>query len=68
MDNIQGNGQTILSNVDSIIDTGTTLIVGEPSQVSSLYSALGGTAAPSSVGDGYYTCTSESGCVRLEPR
>lgn len=56
MDNVQGNGQTILSSADVIIDTGTTLVVGTPSQVSTLYSTLGGTAAPSSVGSGFYTC------------
>lgn len=56
MDNVQGNGQTILSNVDAIIDTGTTLIVGTPSQVSALYGALGANTAPSSFGDGFYTC------------
>ncbi|KAG9310434.1 Asp-domain-containing protein [Chiua virens] len=55
MDNVQSNGQTPLSNVDAIIDTGTTLIVGTTSDVSTLYSAIGGTAAPSSVGQGFYT-------------
>ncbi|KAF8551252.1 acid protease [Imleria badia] len=43
MDNVQGNGQTIPSNLDAVIDT-----------VSTLHSALGGTAAPSSVGEGFY--------------
>ncbi|KAH0838841.1 Asp-domain-containing protein [Lanmaoa asiatica] len=60
MDNVQGNGQTILSDVAAIIDTGTTLIVGTPSQVSTLYSALGGTAASSSYGQGYYTFPCDS--------
>ncbi|KAI9459522.1 acid protease [Boletus coccyginus] len=60
MDNVQGNGQTILSNVDVIIDTGTTLIVGTPSQVSTLYSALGANTAPSSFGDGFYTFPCDS--------
>ena len=63
MDNVQGNGQTILSNVDAIIDTGTTLIVGTPSQVSTLYSTLGAKTAPSNFGDGYYTCKFVPCCV-----
>ncbi|KAF8553168.1 acid protease [Imleria badia] len=60
MDGVQNNGQTILRNVDAIIDTGTTLIVGTPSQVSTLYSTLGGKAAPSSVGSGFYTFACDS--------
>ena len=63
MDNVQGNGRTLLSNVDAVIDTGTTLIVGTPSQVSTLYNTLGAKAAPSSVGSGFYTCKSGSLCV-----
>ncbi|KAH0838835.1 Asp-domain-containing protein [Lanmaoa asiatica] len=51
MDSIKSNGKTILSNVDSIIDTGTTLVIGVPSQVTTLYAALGGT----SIGQGYYS-------------
>ena len=57
MDNVKGNGQTILSNVDCIIDTGSTLVIGDPSQVKTLYDALGGKDASSSAGQGYYTCT-----------
>lgn len=56
MDSVVGNGQTILSNIDSIIDTGTTLIIGNPSDVATFYSALGGTDASSTAGAGYYTC------------
>ncbi|KAI9566248.1 Asp-domain-containing protein [Boletus coccyginus] len=55
MDNVQVDGQTILGNAEAIIDTGTTLVYGDPSQVSTLYSALGAKTAPSSVGDGFYT-------------
>ncbi|KAF8553161.1 acid protease [Imleria badia] len=55
MDGVVGNRQTILSNLDSIIDTGTTLIVGKPSDVKTFYDALGGTDASSTVGAGYYT-------------
>ena len=58
MDSVQGGGGTILSNIDSIIDTGSTLIIGDPSQVADFYSALGGTDASSTLGEGYYTCMS----------
>lgn len=58
MDDIIGNGQTILSNILTIIDTGTSLITGNPNDVAALYSALGGTDASNTVGSGFYTCTS----------
>ncbi|KIK91446.1 hypothetical protein PAXRUDRAFT_830850 [Paxillus rubicundulus Ve08.2h10] len=60
MDSVMGNGQTILSNVNSIIDTGSTLIIGPPSDVASFYSALGGTDASSTAGQGYYTFPCDS--------
>ncbi|KIJ14865.1 hypothetical protein PAXINDRAFT_78490, partial [Paxillus involutus ATCC 200175] len=60
MDSVEGNGKTVLSNVDSIIDTGTTLVVGLPSDVSTLYQAIGGTDASSTVGQGYYTFPCDS--------
>ena len=63
MDNVQVDGEAILGNVDTIIDTGTTLVIGVPSQVSALYSTLGAKAAPSSVGDGFYTCEFGLSCV-----
>lgn len=58
MDAIVGNGQAILSNIDTIIDTGTSLITGNPSDVANFYSALGGSDASSTVGAGFYTCMS----------
>ncbi|KAF8122507.1 Asp-domain-containing protein [Boletus edulis] len=54
MDNVKGNNKKILTNVAAIIDTGTTFIIGTPLDVSTLYNALGGTAAPSA-GQGFYT-------------
>ncbi|KAF8433778.1 acid protease [Boletus edulis BED1] len=59
MDNVKGNNKTILTNVAAIIDTGSTLIIGTPSEVSTLYNALGGKAAPSA-GQGYYTFPCDS--------
>ncbi|KAF9221253.1 Asp-domain-containing protein [Gyrodon lividus] len=60
MDSVDGNGQTVLSDVDCIIDTGTTLIVGMPSDVATLYQAIGGTDASDTVGEGYYTFPCDS--------
>ena len=65
MDSVVGNTQTILSNVSSIIDTGTSLIVGTPSDVKTFYDALGGTDASSTAGPGLYTCMSAIALFRL---
>ena len=64
MDGVVGNGETILSNVDCIIDTGTTLVVGDPLQVATFYSVLGGYDASSTLGEGYYTCMPQSSHFR----
>jgi len=58
MDGVEANGTMILTNVDAIIDTGTTFIVGTPSDVSKLYNALGG--KPASFAQGYYTLPCDS--------
>ncbi|EIW85947.1 Asp-domain-containing protein [Coniophora puteana RWD-64-598 SS2] len=54
-DSINGGGSEVLTNVDAIVDSGTTLIVGPPSDVEDFYSQIGGKDASSTVGDGYYT-------------
>ncbi|KAF9224644.1 acid protease [Gyrodon lividus] len=43
IDNIVGNGQTLLINVPCIIDTGSNLIHGNRADVQILYQAIGGT-------------------------
>ncbi|KAH7884068.1 Asp-domain-containing protein [Phlebopus sp. FC_14] len=60
MDSVQGNGQTILSNIDSIIDTGSSVIIGQPSEVAAFYDAVGGKDASDTVGQGYYTFPCDS--------
>lgn len=55
VDGIVGNGQTILSDIDAIIDTGTTLVTLPPSVAAKFYAALGGTDASSTAGPGFYT-------------
>jgi len=55
------NGKAAGSNIDAIIDTGTTLIVGDPTTVKNLYALIPGSAdASRTVGAGFFTfpCTS----------
>ena len=48
--------KTPVKNIQSIIDTGTTLIVGSTSSVRSFYAAIPGSKdASNTVGSGYYT-------------
>ncbi|KIJ58919.1 hypothetical protein HYDPIDRAFT_118958 [Hydnomerulius pinastri MD-312] len=65
MDGVVVNGKTVLISIDSIIDTGTTIIVGQPFDVATLYKAIGGTDASSTAGDGFYTCTILSSCSSM---
>ncbi|KAF9219537.1 acid protease [Gyrodon lividus] len=46
MDNVVINGEVVLTNVDSIIDTGSDLIHGLPEDVATFYEAIGGTPSP----------------------
>jgi len=55
MDNVIVNNQTILRNVDSIIDTGTALVLGYPPDVSKLANATGGTPWPNNDAMDMYT-------------
>lgn len=49
------NGGTVLSNIDAIIDTGSTLITLSPTEAGAFYNANGGKDASSTAGPGYYT-------------
>ncbi|KAF9219054.1 acid protease [Gyrodon lividus] len=53
IDTIVGNGQNVLTNVAGIIDTGTALIHGPPSDVAALYAAIG--AIPFPLSQGFYS-------------
>ncbi|KAF9224273.1 acid protease [Gyrodon lividus] len=44
IDSVVGNGQNVLNNVAGVIDTGSALIYGPPSDVAALYAAIGGTS------------------------
>ncbi|KAF9225068.1 acid protease, partial [Gyrodon lividus] len=55
MDNILGNGKIVTTNVPAVIDSGTELILGLPTDVATLYQAIGGTDASSTYRSGYYT-------------
>ncbi|KZT13266.1 acid protease [Laetiporus sulphureus 93-53] len=56
IDGVSANGNKTLENVSAIIDTGTTLIIGNPDQVAQLYATIpGAKQAPESYGSGFYT-------------
>ncbi|KIJ64704.1 hypothetical protein HYDPIDRAFT_89851 [Hydnomerulius pinastri MD-312] len=55
MDAVIGNGKKVLAHIDSIIDTGTTLIVVPKADAAAFYKAVGAQDASATVGDGYYS-------------
>ncbi|KAF9222338.1 acid protease [Gyrodon lividus] len=52
IDSVVGNGQNMLTDAAGVIDTGSDLIYGPPSDVAALYAAVGGT--PCRGGLGWY--------------
>ncbi|KAG9063358.1 hypothetical protein KI688_004240 [Linnemannia hyalina] len=60
VEKIEGKGQTIFSNIDAIIDTGTTLTVLPLNEAAQFYKVLGGTDASSTLGPGFYTFPCDS--------
>lgn len=68
MDSVHVNGKTALPSSSAIIDTGTSLIVGNPTSVSQFYESIPGAKdAGSTVGKGYFTypCDSEPTVVLI---
>lgn len=56
MDSVIVNNRAVLSRISAIIDTGTTLIIGDASNVKRLYAQIPGAKdASRTVGSGYYT-------------
>lgn len=56
MDGVSVGGNQAVSTTSSIIDTGTTLIVGDKNGVAAIYNAIPGAKdASSTVGDGFWT-------------
>lgn len=56
MDSVNVGEDSVITNIDSVIDTGTTLIVGDPTSVKDFYAAIPGSAdASNTVGDGFFT-------------
>lgn len=65
---VKAGSTTLESNVDSIIDTGTTLIYGDSATVKKIYAQIPGSAsATSTVGQGYYTvpCSGVTSTISL---
>lgn len=52
MDGVSVDGKAVVESVESIIDTGTTLIIGDSQSVAELYSRIGGAQDNN---DGTYT-------------
>jgi hypothetical protein len=52
MDAVHVNGDTILTGMDAIIDTGTQLIIGDSENVAAFYQRIPGSE---DLGDGFYT-------------
>ncbi|KAH7912656.1 aspartic peptidase domain-containing protein [Hygrophoropsis aurantiaca] len=55
LDEVSANGDSVLTKLDSIVDTGTTLIVGDTENVDKFYQAIGGQNATATAGPGFYT-------------
>ncbi|TFK43185.1 acid protease [Crucibulum laeve] len=56
LDAVNANGRAAVSKLSAIVDTGTTLIVGDPTNVAKFYSAITGSKdASATVGDGFFT-------------
>ena len=60
---VQINDQMILNSVDAIIDTGTHLVIGDPTQVKQLYGGLGGTLVANDHDMDIYACKLGPSCV-----
>ncbi|KAF9218929.1 acid protease [Gyrodon lividus] len=56
IDSVVGNGQSVLTNVAAVIDTGSSFIQGLPSDVAALYAAVGGTPFPGRQGFYSFPC------------
>ncbi|TFK76152.1 acid protease [Pluteus cervinus] len=56
MDSVDVNGTVAVQGLSAIIDTGTTLIIGDPTTVAQFYAAIPGSKnASESVGNGHFT-------------
>jgi cathepsin D len=61
MDSVNVGGSPAVSSLSAVIDTGTTLVVGDPDSVSQFYENIPNAQdASSSVGDGFYTFPCDS--------
>lgn len=58
LDSVALNGNTTVSQISSIIDTGTTQIIGDTANVAAIYAQIPGAALAPAEGDGIYTSMS----------
>jgi cathepsin D len=57
MPSVKVNGTTVTTNLSAVVDTGTTLIVGDATNVAKVYSSIPGAQKAPSIGPGFYTGT-----------
>lgn len=55
LDGVSVDGDSVVNSISSIIDTGTTQIVGDEDNVAAVYKKISGAAEASQYGDGIYT-------------
>ncbi|KAK7691231.1 hypothetical protein QCA50_006334 [Cerrena zonata] len=61
MDSVSANGKTPVGRVSSIIDTGTSLIIGDTANVKKFYASISGSKdASKTIGAGFYTVPCKS--------
>lgn len=56
LDSVDVGGEAVATSLSAIIDTGTTLVLGDATSVAALYAAIPGSKdASSTLGDGFFT-------------
>jgi hypothetical protein len=66
LDSVKVQGGAIVSHLPAIIDTGSTLIIGDTKSVDAIYKSIPGSRPANSLGEGVYTCKCSSLPVLVE--
>ena len=64
-----GSGNTLVGKTQAVFDTGTTMIIGDPSNIALLYEGLAefGAQSEPGLGDGWYSSTWASSAADQTP-